>query len=244
MPKRFSDIEQDIEQVVGVTPIVQIDLCDGIFVPNRTWPFEGHGTKEKAYQNDETMKGLLTEDIGMPEWETVDYELDLMVRDPGSILPDLMPLGPKRIVVHFTQTDLANGVAQKFFENLDPFYKTQIEIGLAITSESDMDVVASLVPEVSYIQCMGIENVGFQHQEFNTKILDTIRTLRAQFPTLPISVDGAVNDETIEGLIEAGATRLVIGSAIWESETPGEIVRHFKRVAYNKVNGKDSEDEN
>ncbi len=232
MPKRFSDIEQDIEQVVGVTPIVQIDLCDGIFVPNRTWPFEGHGTKEKAYQNDETMKGLLTEDIGMPEWETVDYELDLMVRDPGSILPDLMPIGPKRITVHLAS--LTNPA--EFFAQLDNFYKVQIEIGLAITSESDMDVVASLVPEVSYIQCMGIENVGFQHQEFNTKILDTIRTIRAQFPTLPISVDGAVNDETIEDLIEAGATRLVIGSAIWESETPGEMVRHFKRVAYDKVN--------
>lgn len=239
MPKRFSDIEQDIEQVVGVTPIVQIDLCDGIFVPNRTWPFEGHGTKEKAYQNDETMKGLLTEDIGMPEWETVDYELDLMVRDPGSILPDLMPIGPKRIIVHLAS--LTNPA--EFFAQLDNFYKVQIEIGLAITSESDMDVVASLVPEVSYIQCMGIENVGFQHQEFNTKILDTIRTLHAQFPTLPISVDGAVNDETIEELIEAGATRLVIGSAIWESETPGEMVRHFKRVAYNKVSGKNEDPE-
>ncbi len=238
MPKRFSDIEQDIEQVVGVTPIVQIDLCDGIFVPNRTWPFEGHGTKDKAYMDDQDMKGLLTEDIGMPAWETVDYELDLMVRDPATILPDLMPIGPKRITVHLAS--LTNPA--EFFAQLDNFYKVQIEIGLAITSESDMDVVASLVPEVSYIQCMGIENVGFQHQEFNTKILDTIRTLRAQFPILPISVDGAVNDETIEGLIEAGATRLVIGSAIWESETPGEMVRHFKRVGYNKVNGKDSEE--
>lgn len=228
MPKRFSDIEQDIEQVVGVTPIVQIDLCDGIFVPNRTWPFEGHGAKDKAYLKDNTMAQLLSEDIGMPEWETMDYELDLMVRDPGSILPDLMPIGPKRITVHLAS--LTNPA--EFFAQLDNFYKVQIEIGLAITSESDMDVVASLVPEVSYIQCMGIENVGFQHQEFNTKILDTIRTLRAQFPTLSISVDGSVNDETIEGLIEAGATRLVIGSAIWESETPGEMVRHFKQVAY------------
>ncbi len=228
MPKHFSDIEQDVEQVVGVAPIVQIDLCDGIYVPNRTWPFEGYGAKDKAYLKDNTMAQLLSEDIGMPKWENMDYELDLMVRDPASILPDLMPIGPKRITVHLAS--LANPV--EFFAQLDNFYKVQIEIGLAITSESDMNVVASLVPEVSYIQCMGIVNVGFQHQEFNTKILDTIRTLRAQFPTLPISVDGAVNDDTIEELIEAGATRLVIGSAIWESETPSEMVRHFKQVAY------------
>lgn len=244
LPKRFNDIEKDVSEIVGVAPMAQIDICDGIYVPNRTWPFEGHGAKDEAYLKDTDMQALVGEESGMPAWETVDYELDLMVRDPATLIPNIMCIGPKRIVVHFTQTDLVNGVAQKFFDTLDPFYTEQIEFGLAMTSDIDTEVVKPFIQYIKFVQCMGIKNVGFQNQEFNEDILDTICSLHGEYPDLPISVDGAVNEDTIENLIDAGATRLVIGSAIWESETPGEMVRHFKRVAYNKVNGKSPEQEN
>ncbi|MGI9118381.1 MAG: hypothetical protein ACR2IQ_02440 [Minisyncoccia bacterium] len=231
LSKNFSDIEHNLAQIVGGVSIVQIDICDGMFVQNRTWPFEGYGAKNQAYLKDHDIQTLEKEETGMPYWDTMDYELDLMVQDPATILKDLMIIGPKRVVIHFDSIKNIDNGPEEFFNNLDPFYKNQIEIGLAVTSKNTLTEIENIIPHISFIQCMGIEHVGFQHQEFDTHILETIKTLRSKYPDMPISVDGAVNMGTIDDLIDAGATRLVVGSAIWETEIPSETLHEFKEIA-------------
>ena len=50
----------------------------------------------------------------------------------------------------------------------------------------------------------------------------------ATYPELQISVDGAVSFENIDDLIEAGVTRLVIGSALWNAENPRAELQAFQ----------------
>jgi ribulose-phosphate 3-epimerase len=62
----------------------------------------------------------------------------------------------------------------------------------------------------------GLQNPGFQRQEFDERVLERIKTIKEKYPLL-IAADGAVNFETAELLIAAGADRLVSGSTIFES---------------------------
>ncbi len=71
MPKNYEDLKNKIALVRGLVPMVQIDLCDGRFVKMATWPF--HSEDERSLDN------ILNEREGMPFWEDIDFELDLMV---------------------------------------------------------------------------------------------------------------------------------------------------------------------
>jgi pentose-5-phosphate-3-epimerase len=51
-------------------------------------------------------------------------------------------------------------------------------------------------------------------------------------PEMPISVDGSVNKETAHALVEAGATRLVIGSAIFDELDTGGVIEDFQNLVF------------
>jgi len=81
------------------------------------------------------------------------------------------------------------------------------------------------------VQCMGIKKIGFQGQSFDESVIERVRLLRASFPQLMISVDGGVNESNIVALAEAGADHLVVGSAIWSSETPTDALARLQELA-------------
>lgn len=39
LEKNFSHIKEKIEKVCDIAKTVQIDVCDGLFVPSTTWPY-------------------------------------------------------------------------------------------------------------------------------------------------------------------------------------------------------------
>ena len=40
LAKDYNDLRQKIANVVNVTHVVQIDICDGKFVESRSWPMD------------------------------------------------------------------------------------------------------------------------------------------------------------------------------------------------------------
>jgi pentose-5-phosphate-3-epimerase len=38
LPRDFAEIEEKVELIKGLCPLVQIDICDGKFVTSTTWP--------------------------------------------------------------------------------------------------------------------------------------------------------------------------------------------------------------
>ena len=77
---------------------------------------------------------------------------------------------------------------------------------------------------------MGIDHIGFQHQAFDEKVLSKIKEVKVKYPDLAISIDGGVSLKTAPKLIEAGADRLVIGSAIFNSDNPIDAIQQFKSL--------------
>ena len=62
---------------------------------------------------------------------------------------------------------------------------------------------------------------------FEKSIFDKIKN---KFPNLEISIDGSVNSETAAKLVEAGATRLVIGSALFGAVDILSAIREFEML--------------
>lgn len=223
LTKNYDDMKNKIALVRGLVPVVQLDMCDGSFVKSMTWPFSTGGNEDYNFQN------ILNEREGLPFWDDIDFELDLMVSDAVENFDIYTKLGPKRVIFHL---EAVGDVEQfkEFVEGIDVYVRDVTEIGIAINTTTDVTKIFPIVNSVDFVQVMGIENVGFQGEDFDDRALDQIKALKEKFEDLIISVDGAVTLETAPLLIEAGATRLVAGSAIFNTDDIIGRIEEFKNL--------------
>lgn len=223
LPKDFDELEEKLELIRGFADEVQIDICDGAFVPSKTWPY--------AHIPDDRFEAIVSQEEGLPFWEEFDFEFDMMVKNPLQKIADFISLGGKRLIVHLDSAndeeieDILKEYANEDVRDFD------VEIGFGISAQTDMNRALEFAGRATFVQCMGIRKIGFQGQEFDESVIDRINLLRHKFPKLIISVDGGVNEENIPDLVAAGADRLVIGSAIWESDAPSDMIEHFQNLA-------------
>ena len=223
LAKSFDELEEQLDLIRGFAREVQIDICDGAFVPTKTWPL--------AHLPDDRFEAIVSQEEGMPFWEEFDFEFDMMVKNPLQKIADFISLGGNRIIVHLDSADdeeIEDILKEYASEDVREF---DVEIGFGISAQTDMKRAERFAERVTFVQCMGIKKIGFQGQEFDESVIDRIGLLRHKFPKLIISVDGGVSEENIPTLVAAGADRLVIGSAIWESDTPSDMIEHFQKLA-------------
>ena len=217
LPKNYEDMKNKIALFRGVVPVVQIDICDGAFVENKSWPFSTGGAEDYNFIK------IMNEEEGMPFWEDLDFELDLMVMDAVQNFDVYTKLSPKRIVFHLEAVGDVEEF-KHFIEGMDVYIRDAIQIGVAINTTTKIGEIFPLINYIDFVQCMGIAEIGFQGQDFDARVLEQIKTLKTEFPDVIISVDGGVNFETAPKLIEAGANRLIVGSLILKSEGIRETI--------------------
>ena len=222
IPQSWEEIETKTEQIRGLTKTVQIDITDGVFVPNKSWPYIPQGSDE--------FESLVRGEKGFPYWEELNYEIDLMVKEPELVIQNWITAGAARIVVHVESTHYLEEIVQSFGKDETGSYRTH-ELGIAIHIKTPNDAIYSAVPRVDFIQCMGIETIGYQGQPFSEKVIPKIKDLRERFPEAIISVDGGVNEKSAPKLIATGAHRLVSGSAIWNAPDIKKAIRKLAASA-------------
>ncbi|MDQ5957115.1 MAG: ribulose-phosphate 3-epimerase [Patescibacteria group bacterium] len=191
LEKDFDSVKSLIDTYSKISVSIQIDVCDGIFVENKTWkpnPFED-------------INGYL-----------LDLEFDMMVEDVLKYLDFLSMYDAKKIVVHTNNIEVEDFklIYQKIKDKNSLF-----EIGIC---DNDINKIKSLKGFYDYVQLMGIKNVGQQGQSFDDEVLNSIKELR-EFVGADalIQIDGAMTKETIKLAKEAGANCFVVGSYLKNS---------------------------
>lgn len=217
----FIELKEQLAKVVNISRTVQIDICDGKFVSSTTWPM--NATDESS------VEAILNEEEGLPFWDSLDFEFDLMVLNAHTQFEFFTRLGAKKIVFHF-EAEQDKDAFREFLEGLDMYVRENIEIGVAINTTTSTDELKSLISNIDFVQCMGIEHIGHQGEAFDERVLDQIKELRKQYPELIISVDGSVNETTAPLLVEAGANRLVVGSALLQSYDIRETMKFLENL--------------
>jgi ribulose-phosphate 3-epimerase len=74
---------------------------------------------------------------------------------------------------------------------------------------------------------MGSDSIGHAGEDLDESVFDKIVEIKERYPDLTIAVDIGVNDETAQDLADAGATKLVSGSFIFESPDIAEAIEQL-----------------
>lgn len=220
LAKNYIDLNQKIARYINISKIIQIDICDGLFVENVSWPM-GRGDMDSVNE-------ILDEEEGLPFWKELDFELDLMVLNAHKKFDFFMRLGAKRIIFHIEAEEEKS--FKEFLESMDPYYKDNIEIGLSLNNNTDVNKLDQFINYIDFIQCMGIEKIGFQGQDFDENVIKQIKKIKDKYKEIKVSVDGGVNEETAKILKDSGADRLVIGSALRDSLSIIDKFKEFENL--------------
>lgn len=222
LPIDYKDLTSKLHKITSIVDWVQIDIVDGEYAPNKTWPFVND---EKSM-----FTSIVKQDEPMPYWEEMSFEIDLMVKNPAFEVDRWIAAGAMRVVVHMDSIEF-----DAFIDLARTIEEKGVEMVLGFGAASSLEKLKKYIDAVedtsnpinhgksrkviNWIQCMGIEKIGFQAQPFDARVLENIKKIKEMYPSILVSVDGGVNLNTAAQLVEAGADRLVVGSALFTSDS-------------------------
>lgn len=173
---------------------LHIDIMDGHFVPNLSFG-------PQVVESIKNLYGFL-------------LDVHLMVTPPENFIEIFSNAGSDLITVHIESTPHIHRVVS-YIKSLNR------KVGIAVNPGTPVLLLGDIIREVDLILLMSVDP-GFGGQSFirNTlKKLDELKQLCESIGVSPlIEVDGGINGENIEELIDHGVDMLVIGSAITRSK--------------------------
>ncbi len=212
----FKKVEKKIEEVKELVKMVQVDICDGKFVPSKT--IISNGNKKSFLKLKEISN------------KKVKLEIDMMVSLDLNLekwLIGLEELSPKRIIFHIGSTQKWEEVFN-FIKKSKNLKKTEVGLAAQIKHKCQKDIISLLDKyPFDFVQFMGIEKIGYGGQELTPKVFRKISKLRKLNKKIPISVDGGVKIFNGEKLKNVGATRLVSGSGFYKADSLKNRLKEF-----------------
>jgi pentose-5-phosphate-3-epimerase len=196
LPKSFEELEEGLGRLRGVARVVQVDLVG---------------------------MNVLEGEESIPFWDEFDFEADIMLASPSKALRSVLESGPSRVVIHANAPDAKEAIAM-LQETREGEYK--IEVGIALAAHDTLEVLLPFENLFDYVQVMGIDNIGKQGEppDPHHKELELIKALHEKYPEMTIQVDGAAGAHPRE-LVEAGASRLIVGSRIINAPDPKQELK-------------------
>lgn len=204
--RTYEAIAADWQKIYHATNHIQIDVTDGIFAG------EGSFRELRRFKQ-------------LPQSEKI--ELHLMVHTPGHYVDDVIDLNPARCIFHLEAFSGTNDITF-VYQTLRS--KTQTELALAINPATPVARLTEYLPLIDYVLFMGY-NPGWANQPLNPLVYNKIRAFAAAPTSLPIAVDGHINQETIPRFVAAGATILCANTAIFGAGNPLENIRQLELLA-------------
>ena len=201
----FGKLADEVKSVERAgTDWVHLDVMDGHFVPNIT--------------------------VGPRVIEAVrrvtrlPLDVHLMIEQPEKYVEAFVKAGADWVGV---QVEAATHL-HRLIQNIK-------ELGaratVVLNPATSLTTIENVLVDVDMVLIMTV-NPGFGGQEFIHTMLPKVRRCREMIddlnPSVLLEVDGGVHEDTIDGLVEAGADVFVAGSAVFEKGDYGENVRRLK----------------
>ena len=190
---RFAELGAEVRAVDEAgAEWIHVDVMDGHFVPNIT------------------IGPLITEAVRGVTSRTVDVHL--MIENPDRYVGDFAEAGADVITVHAEAT-------VHLHRTLRLIRDLGKRAGVALNPSTPLSAIEEVLDEMDLLVIMSV-NPGFGGQTFIPQSVDKVsraRTLiEARRPgRIGIELDGGVSAKTAPGLVRAGATVLVAGSAVF-----------------------------
>ena len=184
------------------------------------------------YIHFDVMDGVFVDNIsyGIPVLKSVSkivnsvLDVHLMIIDPLKYVKAFAEAGADIITFHYeAESDC--------METIEAIHKAGKKAGISVKPGTPVSVLEPYLDKVDMILVMTVEP-GFGGQGFIYETLDKISELKSMLDSrglsVPIEVDGGINDTTALKAAEAGAEIMVAGSYIFNSPDIEKSVQLLK----------------
>ena len=204
----FARLGEDVAAAErGGAKIIHVDVMDGHFVPNLSLGLPVLRSLRKA--------------------TNLTLDCHLMIENPDQFIPDFAEAGGNWIGVHYE-------ACRHLHRTLELIRDHAMEPAVVINPATRVDFLIDILPMVHHVLVMSV-NPGFGGQKFIPFALGKIRRLvelREEYALdFRIEVDGGVDHETIESVVQAGADLLVAGNAVFGKGDGEGATRELTQMA-------------
>ena len=199
----FWQLGRQIEQVQrSGAQYLHIDVMDGFFVPNISFGMPVLGSLRKG--------------------TNMMLDVHLMIEDPGRYIGQFADCGADIITVHAEACKDLNYA-------VDLIKERELLAGVALCPATPLSALQYILPRIDMVLIMTV-NPGLGGQKLIPYTVEKVRDLKAMIDgnglKTDIEVDGGINFQTLQQVLDAGANIIVAGSAVFE----GDVAENTKRM--------------
>ena len=209
----FSRLGEPVGQAVEAgAAYIHVDVMDGHFVPNLTiGPLVVQAVKK------------------IVAGSSALVDVHLMIEKPERLIPDFAHAGADLLTVHVETCPHLHRTLQQIKE-------LGVRAGVSLNPATPVYALEDILAEVDLVLLMSV-NPGFGGQAFIGNSLARIRRIKEmlfirRLGHVELEVDGGIKPENAARVVEAGATILVAGSAIFNHHASvAENIQALRRAS-------------
>ncbi|WP_300755341.1 ribulose-phosphate 3-epimerase [uncultured Brachyspira sp.] len=199
----FLNLENTIKELEEAqSDYLHLDIMDGVFVPQITFGAKIVSDIKKA--------------------SSIPLDVHLMIVNPEKHIDDFAKAGADIISVHYEGNIHIHKIIYQIKSH-------NIKAGIVLNPHTRVDVIEPIIDDIDYVLIMSV-NPGFGGQKFIESSVKKIKEAKKLIGNRDIilAVDGGVNLNTCNMVIDAGANFLVAGSAIIDSNNKKDTINKLK----------------
>jgi ribulose-phosphate 3-epimerase len=203
----FANLQKEISMInESEADWVHVDIMDGVFVPNIS--------------------------MGLPVVEAIKrhskkpLDVHLMIVRPENFVEAFRKAGAELISVHAEACD-------HLHRNIQQIKDLGAKAGVALNPHTLVQSLENVIDQIDLICVMSV-NPGFGGQKFIENTFKKVEALKKMIQnsgsTALIEIDGGVNQNNAQSLINAGADVLVAGNFVFSASNPKEVIQRLKSL--------------
>ncbi|MGN0106484.1 MAG: ribulose-phosphate 3-epimerase [Hominilimicola sp.] len=175
---------------------LHIDVMDGHFVPNISFAMP-------------VIKSIR-------KYTDMFFDVHLMITPPEKYIDDFINAGADGVTFHIEATENPD----KCIELIKNKGK---KVGISINPNTPVSAIEKYLDKVDMVLVMSVEP-GYGGQKYIESVNEKIRYIREKMGSdFDIEVDGGINADNIDMVLETGANIVVAGTAVFNNDIEGSV---------------------